>query len=128
MRYLVAAPLPGEYGQDMLNDGDPVVPAFPIGECNHFVGAKREGTVQQARAAELAEDPDKLLAVFCAQYPGMPKKLLEDMLFNVVKVASTLDPLDRFRVFVQPQSAVLHSTIDEELTPLWENLDTYKYL
>lgn len=128
MQYLVAIPGDGAYEEEALEAGEPVVPAFCMGACNHFIGVKADGRVSTARVVEFTEDPDELLKLFCAQYPGLPKKMLEDVLFNVVKVASALDKLDRFRVFVQPHSATLQSTIDEELVPIWEDMDTTKYL
>jgi hypothetical protein len=129
MKYLLAAP--GTYESNpAVPAGEPVIPALPVdGQlCNHFIGVKVEGQATYAVVKEHDLDPDAAVDLLTGQFPGMPKRMLEDMLFLVLQSCASLPADGSYRVFVQPGEAKLQSTLDDEMITLWEGVDNTKYL
>ena len=131
MRYLVAV-FPDEIPpENKCEEGEPVIPAFPIGDSNHFIGIRSEGVSNFASARSLPPetDPDELLKQLIKTYPGLPRQYLEDVLTHTMVVAASLDPRNIYRVFVSEDKAVLHNVNREtELVPVWEELPASKYI
>jgi hypothetical protein len=115
--------------EECAEDGEPVIPAFPVGpDSNRFLGLKTFKPCQYAWVREIGDDPDDLVDNLHQEFLGMPKALLEDMVVWIIKAVRPLDQFDNFQVFVGPGWANLRSGVDGEITELWKDVDMSKYL
>jgi hypothetical protein len=131
MRYLVAVFADEKPPENRCADSEPVIPAFPMGDSNHFIGVFCSGVSTYASARNMPDDvdPDEILKKLVETYPGIPKAYLEDTLTRTMVVAARLDTISVYRVFVTEDSAVLHNVDNEnELIPLWKDRPASKYL
>lgn len=130
MRFLVSTSRGGSLSREV--DCDPgliVIPAFPIGDANHFISIQSSGISAYAAVDENNTDPDMLLKELVKQYPGMPEQYLEDILVDTLVIAADLDSNKIFRVFVDDHSATLQNVDDDsELIPIWKDRVTKNYL
>jgi hypothetical protein len=131
MHYLVAT-FPDEIPpEDRCADSEPVIPAFPMGDANHFIGVYSGGVSNYARTLDIPDaDPDEALECLVKEYPGIPKLYLEDMLVATLTLASQKRLAGKiFRVFVTDTQAILHNVENEgELIPIWKGWSPAKYL
>lgn len=132
-KFLFSVTRPGakDLEHQQLPDGVAVMPSFPLGQCNRFIGCGEDEYSDFAESRSIPDDfdYDEFVAKVVRTYPGLPVKYIEDL---VVATAASVTPLKEgkvWRVFVTPESARLHSVEeDEEIVELWEHLNTNKYL
>jgi hypothetical protein len=109
----------------------PVIPSFALGDCNRFIGDE-EGDFSNLAEVQSHSDFDvnTFTEVLCKTYAGLPAKMIEDMVVAVAAAVNSLPHGSEWRVFVTPSSATLHSTDpeQEDLVPLWQDLDTKQYM
>ena len=131
MRYLVAVFPDEQAPENRCADSEPVIPTFPMGGANHFIGVFCAGvaTYASARNMPASVDPDEILEGLVKTYPGIPKEYLEDTLTRTMVTAATLNSTQIYRVFIDEDSAVLHNVNDEtELITLWHDRPASKYI
>jgi len=130
MRYLVAV-FPGEVPpENKCADGEPVIPGFPLGDSNNFIGVHSSGVSTYASARELPDvDPDEILKELVENYTGLPFEYLEDTLTQTLVAAASLDTTKIYRIFITPASAVLHNVEDDtEFVTIWKDRPASKYM
>lgn len=133
MRFLVSVPdeVKSEEGAEPLEEGVPVIPSFPLGDCNVFIGSGNGGTCASATVVELPElDPDDFVKEISDTYPGIPYQMIEDMVVSVANVCMAIPDGPVFGVYVTEDSATMYlrGREEEKLIKLWADRPPINYL
>ena len=123
MKYLFAVAgyrLPGvsaDYCQ--AAGGEPVVPWFPAPPQNAFLGLDSWQLASHAKVIDQDIDPDVLAERLRAQYPGLPRQLLENYVLGVARAAANLSVGATVRCLVTTDSATLQVGGTDQVITLW---------
>ena len=114
--------------ENLADQGEPVIPDFPLGNPGRFLGIRSGGYAYEAKAAWSAADPDVLAEILVKRYPGLPRNYLEAILVYTLCVAAKVAPGQLYRVFVKPTEATLQDVKSGDLLPIWTDMKTEQYL
>lgn len=104
---------------DWAEDGEPVMPNFPTGPQNTFLGLKSYRPAYYARVVELDLSLDNLLQQLVKYYPGLPESMLSEYLMQTALVAATI-PLDTVvHLYADCNKAEIAVRGTEQLYTLW---------
>lgn len=100
--------------------GEPVVPNFPVGAPNTFLGVNSYKPAVEAKVAEVPGlDIDILAKQLKGQYPGLPGVMLETYILETAIAAQRLHDGRRLLIFVDDDTAKLKVVELEEYYTLW---------
>ena len=89
MRFIVSEHRDGAQGTETwAPPGEPVVPNFPTGDRNTFLGVKSFKPVPYGRVTDIdGLDPDTLVETLADRYKGLPKPLLSSYVVEMAVFA-----------------------------------------
>ena len=101
--------------------GEPVIPGFPAPCDNMFISTTTFRKSIHAIVEDVAIDLDEVCVRLCKEYPGLPKRLIENYIFHTARAASSFAIGTRFRIYIQADNTKLHEVGGEErLFTLWD--------
>jgi hypothetical protein len=125
LHYLVAIHREGSAVTDAdraewASPGEPVVPTFPTGAPNTFLGLHSFREVPYAQVVAGTFDPDEWADSLKAQFPGLPGELHEAYLMETIKVAILLEPGTVVQIYTDADSARIKAVDDDaHIYTLW---------
>lgn len=121
MRFLACVQVEMAKGDKWASPGEPVMPNFPTGYANSFLGT---ATFRPAMRAAVAEfdglDPDEMAERLHRQFPGLPRKMLDAYVLETAKVAYAMPLGAECNVYTTWDSAKVMNLNTGELHVLWE--------
>ena len=102
--------------------GDPVVPNFPVGAENTFLGAFDFKPVPYARVAELPKhiSLDSIADSLKRQFPGLPPEFLDTYVLETAKLAFKLPIGSMCQIYVDTETAKVRVLDSDECYVMWE--------
>jgi hypothetical protein len=131
MKYLTATSLPGSVlVGEIADEGEPVIPDFPIGDSsNRFLGTVTFNPTLHARVQDIEGlDLNATADQIAAEYPGIPRRMINDTLCAVGVVAHQLPEHRTYRIFITEADAKLMDVESDTMYELWKNRPSVKYL
>ena len=121
MKYLVAEHRDGATGEEQWAvAGTPVVPNFPTGPQNTFLGLLDFKDVPYARVVELTKvSIDELAGILKKQYPGLPAGLCDAYVTRTASVAAQLAIATICQIYTTEDSARIKLVGKDEFYTLW---------
>lgn len=119
MKYLVSIP------KEIVNDDkwttarEPVVPCFPSQSPGAFLAIGSFKLADKAEVAETDADPDEMATALYKEFPGLPRRLHENYIFEVFKAVSEVKEGTVFKVLVNQRQAILVDDVTGTTTILW---------
>ena len=121
MKYLVADHRTGAKGtENWASIGSPVVPNFPTGEQNTFLGVLDFKPVPYARVIAVVNmSLDDIADALKRQFPGLPDGLLDEYVLATAKLAHKL-PLNALcQIYTTEDTAKVKVVDAEEFYIMW---------
>ena len=123
MRFLACVTTSVSDGEKWALAGEPVMPNFPTGYANSFLGAD---TFRPAMRAEVRDFPgldiDKLARKLCEQFPGLPKRMLDAYVLETAKAAHELPLGAECNVYTTWDTAKIMDLATGKIHVMWDRL------
>ena len=120
MRFLACMAMPQMYGDNWARPGEPVVPNFPTAYANSFLGTETFKPTMKAVVAEFADmDIDRLAERMYAQYPGLPRHMIDTYVLETAKAAHEIPVGTECGVYTSWDSTKLVEAGTGRLHELW---------
>lgn len=121
MKFLVCLPGTLTTGDKWASAGEPVVPNFPTGYANSFLGSESFKPTMKAIVVEVPDlDIDVMSAVLQKQFPGLPKRMLDTYVLETAKAAHELPLGAECNVYTSWESTKIMDIGTGKLHVLWE--------
>ena len=123
MRFLACVAMPQMYGDNWARPGEPVVPNFPTAYANSFLGARSFKPTMRAVVAEFQDlDIDELADRMHAQFPGLPRHMIDTYVLETAKVAHEIPVGTECSVYTSWESTKIVEAATGQLHELWSEL------
>lgn len=120
MKYLVSDHRAGAVGKERWAAiNTPVVPNFPTGEQNTFLGTVDYLPVPYARVAALDISLDDIAGRLKKQYPGLPGALLDTYVFEVAKTVLHIPIGTLCQIYITDDEAKIKLVDTDIFYTLW---------
>jgi hypothetical protein len=121
MKYFVADHREGAHGaEEWAKAGSPVVPTFPTGAQNTFLGALDFKPVPYARVALVTDlNLDEIAGLLKKQFPGLPSELIDTYVLETAKLALKLPHDTLCQIYIDDDTAKVKVVDTELFYTLW---------
>lgn len=123
MRFFACVQAPVTVGENWASAGEPVMPNFPTGYSNSFLGTISFKPTMKAEVKEFPElNLDEMVDRLHKQYPGLPRSMLETYVLETAKAAYEIEPGSECSVYNTWEATSILDLATGELHTLWTTL------
>ena len=123
MRFLACVATPVSDGEKWATAGEPVVPNFPTGYANSFLGVDTFRPAMRARVADFPGlDIDAMARKLREQFPGLPKSMLDAYVLETAKTAYELPMAAECNIYTTWEQARIMELATGKIHVMWEQL------
>lgn len=116
----MAIPASGTNDGRWAESGELVIPCFPSQHTGAFLAVPSFRLAARARVSEEDVDPDTLADALAKEYPGLPRKLIENYILETYKAVAEDADGTEYGVVVGQDQALLVNKTTGRTKQLWE--------